>query len=79
MRKKLAKVRKEFSFHPDGSTEPLQGSQRWLGGITECPSWARSQKSSGKVLVLHKEARAGRGEATGPGSLEWSGPQPPDT
>lgn len=78
IRKKLAEVRKGLSFHRGGSAEPLQGFKRWSGSITECPNWARSKESSGKVLTLHKEARAGRGEATGPVSLKWSGPKPPD-
>lgn len=71
-------VTKEFSFPPDGSTKPQRGLRE--GVVTsECPYCARSKKSSGQVLILHKEARAGRWEARVQDLLaEVVRTQPPD-
>lgn len=70
-------VTKEFSFHPDGSTMPQRGLTVVVA--SKCPNWARSKKSSGLVLILHKEARAGKWEARVQDLLaEVVRTQPPD-
>ena len=78
IRKRLTEVTKEFSFHPDGSTKPQWGLRE--GVVTsEYPNWARSKNSPGQVLILHKEARAGRWEARVQDLLaEVVRTQPPD-
>lgn len=67
-----------MEVHPNGSTKPQWGLRE--GVVTsECPNWARSKNSSGQVLILHKEARAGRWEATVQDLLaEVVRTQPPD-
>lgn len=72
------KLQRSSAFIPTAAQSHSGGLRE--GVVTsECPYCARSKKSSGQVLILHKEARAGRWETRVQDLLaEVVRTQPPD-